>query len=212
MFDLKSTIQYLLPTTSIKIGAQNGSGYFYCGTAAHLLQHLDEYNEKTKAFFAEYAESAKKELDDIQRRTPEPPRDWLAVANRKAVEVVDGIIERARSGDSTGADKRIMKYFDECSKYTAKAARVNAKAKRAQKLLDEYVPLNERTVVEQFYASSIAEPSSVTVIMISGCEGGKYWTTDEARYKSHFALSGTPDSSKCEQEEEEDDRDPAEDV
>ena len=189
MFELKAILGYLYGQTRVKVGAEDGNGYFYCGTAEHLLAHLDEYSAEMEAYFRNLRDTAQEELEDLKNRPPKEPTDWRALKQKSAGKVIAEIIKRAHEGEQTGQDRLILKYLAEVGRYTTKMQQVHEKLARAQKLAEDFVPLGERHVAERFQADSVAEPLPVTVLKVRGVEGGKYWTVDEAKDKP-FALTG----------------------
>ena len=189
MAELKVTLGYLYGKTRVKVGAEDGNGYFYCGTAEHLLAHLDEYSAEMEAYFRNLRDTAQEELEDLKNRPPKEPTDWRALKRQSAGKVIAEIIERAHEGEQTGQDRLILKYLAEVGRYTTKMQQVHEKLARAQKLAEDFVPLGDRQISEQFQANPVAEPLPVTVLKVRGVEGGKYWTVDEAKDKP-FALTG----------------------
>ena len=147
----------------VKIGAVDGSGYFIAGCAGYVVSVLDELNRKTSQYWQGRLDRAIEAMKQSFNAKSYP--DWLRLQYSRA----EKNLKRFQKMDLsyTAYAKYICDYHKE----------VQAKISTAiglQTVIEEYIPLSERRVVEIFPADPTVD-NGVLNIHIEGCEPGKVW-------------------------------------
>ena len=145
----------------VKIGTQDGSGFFYCGTTADLLENEVEYEIKLKSFLRKGVARAKISLDEVERNEPTPLR----------------YMRENPSGDVDGYRRFIAMWM---ARYKVKRDTFDTR----NNYLINCVPLMNRDVVDVRDATAYDEDTKV--IIITGNEYGAYWTFDEVTIPMQF--------------------------
>ena len=68
----------------IKIGAKNGTGWFYCGTVKRFLDNIDAYDSEIRSHWQKRLATAKENLREATRAMP-------------STEMVDDLIRWAKN-------------------------------------------------------------------------------------------------------------------
>ena len=63
---LMEELKLMKPEQNIKIGCTKGTGYFYVGTAEHLMAHMEEYEHLVAAKIEERYKKANDDLEQIR--------------------------------------------------------------------------------------------------------------------------------------------------
>lgn len=148
---LKELLQTLPPDKHIKIGAKDGSNYFYVGNPADMLATFKKRNKCYQQYDKIIYDAANNLVTKIET---EIKSLYSGVARQESEMVRQTIIERI-----IHADKRYSEALE----------------KR-----DKIVPLAEREVFCVFEADEIVDEGT-TAIIVDGTEFGRFWTYDEAR-------------------------------
>ena len=146
----------------IKVGAVNGSSYFYVGTAGDLYTN-----------FTDYADRVRKETD---RKITVAERAYRQFKRRDPGSLANYFHMKEKSGhpvDTVGDD---FVYFLQA---VARSGKIRKDAvKEAHENKKKYIPLRKRTVIRSFEASPIVD-EGVLCIHIEGKEKGQFWVCSE---------------------------------
>lgn len=158
------------PAREIKIGAENGSSYFYAGTVADIIENGPLYSRKLLNYAKLLSTNASADLEQTLRNPPTLQRYAL-------------IQIKAQSPDYTYDGFKAM------ASIWLKTVRKRIENKtRRERQYREYVDLFSRTVHKSFDADAIAGEDA-TVIIVEGFEYGQYWTTGDANGHCSLGLS-----------------------
>jgi len=169
--------------TLIKVGANDGSSFFYCGTAGEFLANIEAIDEglrdKTKNAmkvlrreflksmqgfsYSENGETmAARNAETKTETTAENDMSFTAWTEQKIKESTEGL-RRAYNEWLAGVGQK------------------QADAIAAEKLMREEKSVLEREVITVFAADAIVEPELTLCVLIFGWENGQYWTMDEVK-------------------------------
>lgn len=169
--DLKTLLESMKPLEKVQIGAAEGNGFFYIGTAGDFLVGLDKYNRKTKAHYKRAVDRVKAEIRAKIESVPSAEDYMKQTYSKKQAESVFSW----RSYQAFVED-----HFNEANKAVKRLARY-------EKAHDELVPLEVREVLNRF--DSLRD-AGYKKIIIAGNETGKYWSADEAKAPSMAFIGG----------------------
>lgn len=166
--------------TRIKVGAENGSGFFYMGTVGDFLDNSEKYEQADITYFDNRVKRADDNLEAMLNAdtsysgyAKKQYRKWENTGMRPnfTVDSYDVFLR--------GHAMQVLKKFQTfISERQYRAART---------------PLMSRQVTDFFGADKVAEPEDVLVIQIEGRESGQYWTFDEAESIPALKFSGNND-------------------
>jgi len=145
---------------NVKVGAKDGSGFFYAGTVNNFIENFDMIDKACKKEAKDTANRRKEELDKLCSSAPTPEM-WA----RKCV---------ARDNLD---DLNCARYEQNLGRHFHKIAHAAEAAKLAKDRNKYYAKLGSRNVID-CYASNMDE--DCVIIIVEGYEVGKYWTLDEA--------------------------------
>ena len=182
---LKDKLIYYPRRSQIKIGAVDGSNYFYCGTVGDWLDHEKEYSAQTLADLTEFAQKQRDIHAELCERVPDIPARLRAMT---LGEIIDEIVQTETDADFRGSNRSALGFFSVASRWIRQISDARTKAQKAQFRVDNFVPFGEREVDSIFFASDAAEPDETLVFKIEGGEFGEYWTMDEAIGKSPLSV------------------------
>lgn len=169
--------------TLLKIGANDGSSFFYCGTAGDFLANIENIDrilfDKTRAA----KERMKKEfLKSMQGFIYTEKAAETAKRNAEGKEEKKG-----KEKDMTYTEWTEMKIRESTeglrmayNEWLAIVAQKQAAAIAAEKLVSEPRSVLDRKVITVFLADAIVEPEVTINVLVYGWEIGQYWTLDEA--------------------------------
>lgn len=165
--ELLRMLHQLHPGAKIKIGAKNGTGYFYMGTVRDFLESKEVFRDMDHAYFEKRKKSAEKNFNT------ELYRDVS----------VSAFVRKEFQKDKIAGERPI---FTQAAYEQFVANYLKCLSKKYQKLLKErqifitHVPLLNRTVVEDFNADQSVDDNTMAII-IEGHEMGAYWMFSEAK-------------------------------
>lgn len=168
--------------TRIKIGAKDGSGFFYVGTVGDFLNHSDEYEQADIAYFDNRVRRSNNNLETILNTdtsysgyAKRQYGKWKNTGTRPNF-TMDGY-EVFLRGHAVQVLKKFQTYISE-RQYRA-----------------DRTSLMSRMVTNVFDADEVVEPAGVRVIQIEGKESGQFWTMDEAKWPV-IKFSGNGDDNE----------------
>lgn len=169
---------------TIKIGARNGTAFFYVGKAGDFIKKGSEYSAgiyndvcKTISDIETYFLTTY-EKDYSDNRTI---AEKLIVAYDQIKEAVPEVVV-GNEAKLKYAFPKNMEVFVNSVKSKINTLVFNRKYKAA------WVELLDRTVDEVFYADEAVDKDCI-VVMVDGNENGYFWTTDEAKH-SNWSFTG----------------------
>lgn len=183
---LLQLLQDIDPDMPLKLGTENGTAYFYCGTVGEFRKKLDSYSEKGRKFYEDGYLESKRELDSLVNHKPTLPNTLIGLEDAPFREVLAMIVEYTTEEKPSPVKLQLLRYIAELGKWSRKTAAVSRREKEVKSLFDVWIPYGERTVVDVFRADNAVEPEETSVIRISGYECGKYWVISDANGKRHF--------------------------
>lgn len=172
----------------LKIGAVDGSSYFYCGTVGEFRRRIDEYSAKGEKLYRESAEKSKKAYDDLSNRSPVFPNGFYNLLEMKLGGALKEMAHCVTDPARTPMQVKMVRYIGELGKWARATDIARRRAKSANSLFSEWSPYGERRVREFFMADNVAEPDATMVIHIDGYELGSYWLISDAKKKPGFSL------------------------
>lgn len=178
---LKEYISTLDPKEKIKIGAKNGSGFFYVGTAEDFLFHLTEYEKGNSTYYDErMKKSESRLLSELNKDT-----SFSGWAKSQ--------FKRWRTKGSTPKFE-VDDYNDFLKSYSALITKLFncVKQRKQNKILRK--PLPTRQVSNHFIADYAVEDDKVIAITIEGKENGAFWGLYETDGKPHLKYVENEDS------------------
>lgn len=146
--------EFLLTADKVKIGADDGSSFFYIGDAATLLEHEEYFASQLWRYVKNRVRNAAESVRLHEKNNP-TPLDYA---------------KKYRDGDAQG----FMLYVNQWLKdYRRKVRYLEA----STDYVKQFVPLFDREVI----STKKAEPfdSEFTIVIIAGDEVGALWTADE---------------------------------
>lgn len=158
-------LQTLDPEQPIKIGAKDGSSFFYVGTPADMLATFDtsstRYGEYDMVIYRSYERAIKlyekqvsEAYDSAMKYAQEHDAELTAKGFKKALRIIF----------NSDASKAILKVEDKLAKATAHQRQTKS--------------MQDRDVMDSFKADKVVD--DCLAIIVEGFEYGRYWTTDEA--------------------------------
>ena len=159
------------PTMQIKVGANGGSSFFYCGTVGEFMETIDEIDKALKPRAESAAEKLKKEfLRSLTGFT------YTDNSKPKKDDSQDKTFSEWTEGKIAESVEGLKKAYND---WLGIAAQRQGEAIAAHQLVVEPVSVADREVITAFAASAVVEPEYTLCIMIHGFEMGEYWTMDE---------------------------------
>lgn len=175
-------LQTLEPDKRIKVGAADGTSYFYIGTPADMIEKMEQYALQLNINSAE----------TVQRAA----LSYKRAASAKILPC-DYFMENME-------DEKMQFSLEQYIKFLNAHIRLMNRKKnryhRKKQLREQYVALPDRKIVDSFDCDPTAD-ENIFAILVEGDETGKYWGAFEAEYIPTCKLT-TPISL----EDEDDDR------
>lgn len=152
---------------NIKIGFENGNGFFYCGPVNEC--DLESLNDQVREWVKNATCNAEINLTSTTAHIPD---DLINSANKFRVHVKDN------NGKSIPklSSKRIYDYAKDINTIVEPLKRQIDRVIKMNKYEKSYVPITKRKVVS-VYNSIISE--NEIIVIIEGIEIGPYWDDDE---------------------------------
>ena len=167
-------------TKKIKIGATEGSAFFFVGTVEEFLTNIDAIEKDDLAYLNAKASNTATQIEkDKWKCNRTAFNDHIDRCKRNAEAAHRPYIEDR-------SDKAYERYLKALERKIKKA---NGKLKQLNEFLDpeNYQPILEREVADIFPASDVVD-TNTTVIITFGFEVGRYWTFNERGDADPLAL------------------------
>jgi hypothetical protein len=148
----------------IKIGAEDGSSYFYVGTAEDFRENMDKYEKMDMDYYDNKVNRTKERFEELLNT--DTSFSGYAKKQYKAFVLAGSQPNFTMSG-----------YTAYLTQHAKKTSACFSALKEERKRRADRVPLPIREVVEVFEADKVVD--DCMVIKISGDEIGTFWTTDE---------------------------------
>lgn len=181
-------LQTLDPEQPIKIGAKDGSSFFYIGTPKDMLATFDTSSTR----YAEYDMVIYKSYERAIKRYEEQVSDSYNAAMKYAQE-------HGAELTSKGFKKALRTIFNsDTAKNILKMENKLAEAEAHQR---QTKSMQDRDVVDSFNADKVVDEGTLAII-VEGFEYGRYWTKDEApkgfgnTFKPSIKLNNKVDDEK----------------
>lgn len=150
---------------NLKVGAVDGSGFFYIGTVADFAENIGAYDAATKSNFIKLVKKSKKVLKD-------------ALANAPTLE--------SYAKQKLETERKIMTFDG----FRAEAERFFYDVKVKQKTLERriermesFIPLADRNVRDYAMCDTAVEENCLRVLL-DGHERGEFWATADGKLPS----------------------------
>lgn len=150
----------------LKIGAADGTGWWYVGTVGDVRMWNEALDEKCHKYAMDIQNNAVKSLNARLKNQPTP--EAFAWAQIKKAEDNGEYLDLSREA-----------YKAALEKYFADVHKAVAHMKAMSKRLKEYVKVQEREVIDCAMCDPAAD-AGVVRVLTAGYENGAFWTTDEA--------------------------------
>lgn len=167
----------------LKLGAHNGSSFFYVGNVADCRENIDLYSRKLRNYARLQLINAQADLEQKLRNPPTLQRYAMAqVKMEKPDWSIDGFKAHAAG-------------------WLRDVKRTSANLNKSDRQYDAFTDLPIREVLSQFDADPQVE-TDTTVIIVQGFEKGRYWTAAESGGRCSIGLSMYDNAFEGDQEEE----------
>ena len=180
-------LQTLEPEQPIKIGAKDGSSFFYVGTPADMLATFDTSSKRYGEYDMVIYRSYERAIKLYEKQVSEAYDSAMKYAQEHCAELTaKGFKKALRLIFNSDAPKAILKVEDKLAKATAQQRQTKS--------------MQDREVMDSFKADKVVD--DCLAIIVEGCEYGRYWTTDEApkgfgdRVKPSIKLSNSVEEEK----------------
>ena len=181
---LRQALRKLEPGSKIKVGAINGTAWFYIGTNDDLEFHFTDYDAMLMRMWRKKLKNAKDSLK------------VLLTVTVTIESYVTGELRRSAKPDLTLEGYR--KHVEECL-HSVKY--LHQQMQRCQNVLNNPVPLSIRPVVDT-YRATVKEDKDYTCIRTEGYESGVFWTSEEAEAVPVMKFNMTDAEERTEEYEE----------
>lgn len=158
-------LQTLDPEQPIKIGAKDGSSFFYVGTPADMLATFDTSSKRYGEYDMVIYKSYEKAIKRYEMEASEAYDNAMKYAQEHGAELTAKGFKRAlRTIFNSDTSKAILKVEDKLAKATAHQRKTKS--------------MQGRDVMDSFKADKVVDDA--LAIIVEGFEYGRYWTMDEA--------------------------------
>lgn len=158
-------LQGLDPEQPIKIGAKDGSSFFYVGTPADMLATFDTSSKRYGEYDMVIYRSYERTIKNYEIEANAAYENAMKDAEKRGAELTaKGFKKALRIIFNSDASKAILKVEDKLAK--AKAHQRQTKS------------MQDREVMDYFKADKVVDDA--LAIIVEGFEYGRYWTMDEA--------------------------------
>lgn len=176
--NLLEYIEALEPNTYIKVGADKGNGFIYCGKAGEFKEWFieEKVNERERQKIVNIIEAKKVYLSNF-------PSNWKREYNRRTSDY--------KKAKEEGRKDRRYKAFATLGLYKnhlqkEKIKRINstiALINRYEQRLAEFTPVDTRDVVETYDSLLLNEDGFLDhIVIFSGLEAAQAWDLTEFRH------------------------------
>lgn len=170
---LSELLKTIEKSSLLKVGSEDGSGFWIVGTPNYIRENQDYINSKVYEYLCKLRSNAEERLTQTLRNPP----TLFSYANEK----VKNCVEPSFSVDEYIA--QVKKWF--CAIEARKRSLQNQ-----EHALNNLCPILSRNVIEWGECDHSIEVAEYR-ILVSGTENGKFWTTDEADFKPCVAFNSS---------------------
>lgn len=161
---LKKQLETLPDEALIKVGAKNGSGWFYVGTVEELKRYMDVYNDTVYNRWKYIVKNATERLERAVDNTPTWAMYIRGTAKTMGIDTADFSFES---------------YLKSCRRYESKLMKMRTLKQKYERIRDSYIHLEKREVVSCEKSDPVVD--ATFNIIIDGSETGVVWTSDEIK-------------------------------
>lgn len=207
MRTLKDLLMSIPDNTMLKIGAVNGSSYFYVGTAEDFLDNLETYTEQGYKSFKKTLKSTTADWNLQKEAFPEYPSSCTSDLGRMDIS---SWLLKIRKGFCTPSEnlpngiwsKRMYRFINDLSNWTIQTEKRRKSAEAAKYRFDHFKPYDKRDIVDTFWATDGVEDGEVLVVHIEGWELGYWWLVSEVKKRPAYKIKANS-SVYCQGKEDE---------
>ena len=145
---------------NVKIGAENGSGFFYAGSVDNYLKNTDRVDRACHLAAKQSVSRRKARIETLCKNCP-----TAETYIRKSL---------SRNDAENMTAENYLKFLD---KYFNTVRNVTKEMQKAEELLAHWEPLAQRRIVRK-EESTVDE--DCLIVIINGYEQGSYWMLEEA--------------------------------
>lgn len=176
--NLLEYIEALEPNAYIKVGADKGNGFIYCGKAGDFAEYMTNENISAQEY---------NKLFNIIR----VKEDYIANFNSEWEKEYKSLTKAYKIAKEEGRKEKRFKPFKTITAYrTFLRKDKDRKYKNLEKLLDfyktrlnEFTPIETREVVETYENVLLNEDGQIDyIIVFKGLEAAPYWDLTEFRH------------------------------
>lgn len=160
-------------TAKIKIGATDGSSFFFVGTVGEFIEESDKINRVVLTYDKETLENAKETL----RRTKGFGRSYTAFESKEKARVAKLKEKSPKKYKKLKPDLSDENFDRYLKRVDARIKNLEATIKRKEGVLSGPL-MCDREISEHFVADSVVDEDTI-VIIVCGDENGRYWSFDE---------------------------------
>lgn len=180
-------LQTLDKEQPIKIGAKDGSSFFYVGTPADMLATFDTSSKRYGEYDMVIYRSYERAIKNYEIEANAAYENAMKYAEERGAELTaKGFKKALRLIFNSNASKAILKVEDKLAKATAHQRQTKS--------------MQDRDVMDSFKADKVVD--DCLAITVEGFEYGRYWAKDEApkglgdRVKPSIKLSNSTEDDK----------------
>lgn len=158
-------LQTLDPEQPIKIGAKDGSSFFYVGTPADMLATFGTSSKRYGEYDMVIYRSYERAIKNYEIEANAAYENAMKYAQEHGAELTaKGFKKALRLIFNSDASKAILKVEDKLAKAIAHQRQTKS--------------MQDRDVMDSFKANKVVD--DCLAIIVEGFEYGRYWTMDEA--------------------------------
>ena len=151
------------PETVIKVGATDGSAFFYVGTAEDFIENVEYYTFLLKEGWA---------------RTYNRCNEAVKTAIKNYPTIADYMSDQRKQ---TKPDFTLEGYNKCLAAWMKKIGRMHSAEQKMLEKKNSFCDLKWREIVYTKDSDPAADVEGSKVVVINGYEFGSYWTTEEAK-------------------------------
>lgn len=168
----------------VKLGAENGNGFFYAGKVNTLLKDTYKVDKVCHLAAKKAVTKYTNQLDRLCRYYPAPGEYAMTLIKNNAADEISA--------------EHYLKFLD---KHFNKIKSTSAALGTAKDMLEHYKCLESRKVIRCEEANDTVDEDCL-VIIVEGYERGKYWMLNEAEPGKEIGFDISEDSELCDEVEE----------
>lgn len=186
--NLKDKLMEYDESTPLKIGAVDGTRFFYCGSVGEFLENIERYANVGRDAYTKCVERYIIELHELIKEQPPLPDECYWARDAKLSDVVNAIAECAIATSRTHDKAKLLRWVSAFGTWTYKTAAAANKLKAVKNLYDVWIPYADRYVASVWEVDTVADPAGGIAVTVEGYETGAYWIHEEAKGKKRFKI------------------------